>query len=125
MANAKLVCVFMFCMVIAPMVTEAQTCNQIINSFGSCFSYITRQGFPYPSFDCCLAMRSISNCNHKAACNCLKGFIVSFRGIDFNLAESLPRLCGVNLPYKISPSASCDILSEEKMFNSLLALREE
>ena len=46
--------------------------------------------------------------DRQTACNCLKRAANSVSGINLDLAGVLPQRCGVNIPYKISPSTDCN-----------------
>ncbi|XP_050214099.1 non-specific lipid-transfer protein 1-like [Mercurialis annua] len=110
MAGVKIVSLFVVCMVIAPMVTEAITCGQISSSLAPCVNYL-RSGGPVPPA-CCNGVRSINSAakttpDRQAACNCLKKAAGGIPGINQNLAGGLPGKCGVNIPYKISMSTNC------------------
>ncbi|KAK3405011.1 hypothetical protein EUGRSUZ_K01283 [Eucalyptus grandis] len=43
-----------------------------------------------------------------AACKCLKSASGSISGINFGVVAAIPGKCGVNIPYKISPSTNCN-----------------
>ncbi|XP_049374996.1 non-specific lipid-transfer protein 2 isoform X2 [Solanum verrucosum] len=45
--------------------------------------------------------------DRKTACTCLKSAANSIKGIDTGKAAGLPGVCGVSIPYKISPSTDC------------------
>nr|DAD25798.1 TPA_asm: hypothetical protein HUJ06_027266 [Nelumbo nucifera] len=84
------------CLVVAVMVIAAPhqevaaiTCGQVVSSIAPCLNYLQKGGAVPP------------------ACNCLKSAAVSNPSIQAGLASSLPAKCGVNVPYKISPSTDC------------------
>ncbi|KAJ0734860.1 putative plant non-specific lipid-transfer protein/Par allergen [Helianthus annuus] len=45
--------------------------------------------------------------DRQTACGCLKSVYASNSGINLGFASNLPGKCGVNIPYKISPSTDC------------------
>ncbi|KAI6698668.1 hypothetical protein NL676_018792 [Syzygium grande] len=103
------------CMVVAnapPAASQASSCNQVINTLMPCVSYVLNGG-TVPSA-CCSGIRSLysaakTTADRQGVCNCLKSAI---KGIPYNannagLAAGLPGKCGVNIPYKISPSTDC------------------
>ncbi|KAF3667598.1 Non-specific lipid-transfer protein [Capsicum annuum] len=45
--------------------------------------------------------------DRQMACKCIKSAAEAISGINLALASALPSKCGVNLPYKISPSIDC------------------
>ncbi|KAJ0808143.1 putative plant non-specific lipid-transfer protein/Par allergen [Helianthus annuus] len=90
---------------------EAVTCGQVVGSVAPCLGYLRNGGSPPPA--CCNGIRGLRNqarttADRKAICNCLKSASSSYRGVSGNNAASLPGKCGVNLPYKISPSTDCN-----------------
>ncbi|KAJ9543341.1 hypothetical protein OSB04_023048 [Centaurea solstitialis] len=107
----KLACVVMACMVVfAPHAAEALTCGQVTGNLLPCLSYLRSNG---PLGGCCNGVRALNNAartpaDRKVACGCLKNAYSSFPGINQGKASSLPSTCGVNIPYKISPSTNCN-----------------
>ncbi|MCE3052255.1 tyrosine protein phosphatase, partial [Datura stramonium] len=49
--------------------------------------------------------------DRKTACTCLKSAANTIKGINAGKAAGLPAACGVNIPYKISPSTDCSKVS--------------
>ncbi|TLO70655.1 hypothetical protein FEG37_18550 [Acinetobacter baumannii] len=111
----KLSCMVVVMMVVllalsAPEV-EAVTCGQVVSAVAPCLGYLRNGGAPPPV--CCNGIRGLRNqarttADRKTICNCLKSASSSYRGVSGNYAASLPGKCGVNLPYKISPSTDCN-----------------
>ena len=98
------------CMVVVAPCAEAITCGQVVSSLTSCFGYRTKGG-PVPPA-CCAGVKGLNNAakstpDRQTACGCLKGVYASNSGINLSNAASLPGKCGVNIPYKISPSTDC------------------
>ncbi|KAK1428059.1 hypothetical protein QVD17_16886 [Tagetes erecta] len=90
---------------------EAVTCGQVVGAVAPCLGYLRNGGNPPPN--CCNGIRGLRNqarttADRKTICNCLKSASSSYRGVSGNYAASLPGKCGVNLPYKISPSTDCN-----------------
>ena len=90
---------------------EAVTCGQVVGAVAPCLGYLRNGGNPPPV--CCNGIRGLRNqarttADRKAICNCLKSASSSYRDVSGNYAASLPGKCGVNLPYKISPSTDCN-----------------
>ncbi|XP_074282567.1 non-specific lipid-transfer protein 1-like [Silene latifolia] len=107
----KFVCALFLCMVLAAPYTEATiTCGTVSSSLSSCLSYLTGKG---PSTSACCSgishLNSIATTttDRQAACNCLKSLASGITGLNYNNAASLPGQCGVNIPYKISPTTNC------------------
>ena len=112
MANMKLLCMVVLCMVLAaPLTTEAGLpCNQIASKLASCVNFLTKGGIPLPV--CCTGVRNIVSASkttpdRQDACKCLKSIATGVKGINYNNAASLPGKCKVNIPYKISPNTDC------------------
>ena len=88
---------------------EAVTCGEVVSAVAPCLGYLRNGG----SQVCCNGVRGLRNKarttgDRKAICNCLKSASSSYRGVSGNYAASLPRKCGINIPYKISPSIDCN-----------------
>ncbi|KAK4406279.1 Non-specific lipid-transfer protein 1 [Sesamum angolense] len=45
--------------------------------------------------------------DRQSVCNCLKSLAASYSTLNLGKAAGLPAQCGVNIPYKISPSTDC------------------
>uniref|UniRef100_A0A251UI74 Non-specific lipid-transfer protein n=1 Tax=Helianthus annuus TaxID=4232 RepID=A0A251UI74_HELAN len=61
---------------------------------------------------CCGGVKGLNNAakltpDRQTACGCLKSVYASNSGINLGFASDLPGKCGVNIPYKISPSTDC------------------
>lgn len=111
-----LVCmvVVMFIAVNAPSkATAAITCNQVVSNLTPCISYVANGGAVPQS--CCNGIRTLyglaqTTADRQTVCNCLKQAVSQFppyTGVNVGLATGLPAKCGINLPYKISPSTQC------------------
>ncbi|XP_042503634.1 non-specific lipid-transfer protein 1-like isoform X3 [Macadamia integrifolia] len=114
MANSgvmKLVCLVLACMVVAaPDAVDALTCGQVVSKLAPCLTYL-RRGGSVP-VTCCIAVRSLNAAakttpERRTTCGCLKNAYKSVRGINVAIVGGLPGKCGVNPPYKISPSIDC------------------
>ncbi|KAF5747674.1 lipid transfer protein isoform 1.1 precursor [Tripterygium wilfordii] len=109
MAGIKIVSMLLVCMLVAaPMATDAaMNCGIVINLLRPCVDYL-RGTKPLPPA-CCNGVRSLNSQasntrDRQIACGCLKS---AAGGVNANLAGGLPGKCGVNIPYKISPSTDC------------------
>ncbi|KAG6436646.1 hypothetical protein SASPL_101548 [Salvia splendens] len=56
-----------------------------------------------------------SHLDRQAVCGCLKNMATSYPGIDYGKIAGLPKECGVDVPYIISPDGEVMILSMEKV----------
>ncbi|KAK4342609.1 hypothetical protein RND71_038425 [Anisodus tanguticus] len=105
----KIACFVVLCIMVAAPHAEALTCGQVTSNLAPCLSYLRNTG---PLGGCCGGVRNLANSakstpDRQAACNCLKAAAGAISGINFGKAASLPGTCGVNIPYKISPSTDC------------------
>ncbi|KAI5655147.1 hypothetical protein M9H77_32334 [Catharanthus roseus] len=92
---------------------EALTCAQVTGAVRPCIPYLTSNVALPPT--CCGGIKSLlsqakTTPDRQTACNCLK---TAARAFPINLAKAaaLPGQCGVNIPYKISPSTDCTKIS--------------
>ncbi|KAL3715286.1 hypothetical protein ACJRO7_007079 [Eucalyptus globulus] len=110
---SKLACVALLCMVAAASVAEAAvTCGQVASALAPCIPYARSGRGPVPA-GCCNGIRSLNNAarttpDRQATCKCLKSASGSISGINFGVVAAIPGKCGVNIPYKISPSTNCN-----------------
>ncbi|XP_055812760.1 non-specific lipid-transfer protein 1-like [Solanum dulcamara] len=103
----KIACFVVLCMVIAH--GEGLTCGQVTSNVFSCIRYLRNTA---PLGNCCIGVRNLANLakttpDRQAACKCLKSAAAAISGINYGKAAGLPAACGVNIPYKISPSTDC------------------
>ncbi|PON51598.1 Lipid transfer protein/Par allergen [Parasponia andersonii] len=109
-AVIKIACVAVMVMVVAAPAAEAITCGQVTSSLAPCINYARVGGAIPPS--CCNGIRTLNNlakttADRQTACKCLQSAASTIKGINFSLVAGLPGKCGVNIPYKISPSTNC------------------
>ncbi|XP_049401743.1 non-specific lipid-transfer protein 1-like [Solanum stenotomum] len=108
----KIACIVVLCMVailVAPHAQAAMTCGQVTSGVAPCLPYLTGRG---PLGGCCGGIKGLlgaakTPADRKMACNCLKSAATAIKGIDAGKAAGIPSVCGVNIPYKISPSTDC------------------
>ncbi|OMO60055.1 Plant lipid transfer protein/Par allergen [Corchorus olitorius] len=107
----KLGFVMLLCMVVsAPLAQATITCGQVTSSLVSCISYLkTGTG---PLAPCCNGIKALNTAaattqDRQQACTCIKNIATTITGINYGLANGLPGKCGVNIPYKLSPSTDC------------------
>ncbi|KAJ0770952.1 putative plant non-specific lipid-transfer protein/Par allergen [Helianthus annuus] len=104
------VCLVLACMVVVAPCAEAISCGQVVSAMAPCLGYLMKGG-PVPPA-CCGGVKGLNNAakstpDRQTACGCLKSVYASNSGINLGFASSLPGKCGVNIPYKISPSTDC------------------
>ncbi|XP_011091590.1 non-specific lipid-transfer protein 2-like [Sesamum indicum] len=96
-------------MAVAPRSEAAITCGTVVSDLDSCLSYLTNKG---PLGSCCSGVKGLYGAakttqDRQSVCNCLKSLADSYTDVDLSKAAGLPGQCGVNIPYKISPSTDC------------------
>ncbi|KAG8363090.1 hypothetical protein BUALT_BualtUnG0005500 [Buddleja alternifolia] len=94
---------------VAPLGEAAISCGTVVSSLSPCIPYVTDKG---PLGSCCGGVKSLYGAakttpDRQAVCGCLKSLAGSYSGINYGKAAGLPGQCGVNVPYKISPSTDC------------------
>lgn len=95
----------------APLKVEAAiTCGQVTSGLMPCIGYLQNGGTLPPA--CCSGIKSLNNAakttpDRQATCNCLKNVAKQFPKNVVAGAAGLPGKCGVDVPYKISPSTDC------------------
>ncbi|KAF3627086.1 Non-specific lipid-transfer protein 1 [Capsicum annuum] len=105
----KIACVVLLCMVVVAPHAEALTCGQVQSRMTPCLPYLTGSG---PLGRCCGGVKGLlgaakTPADRKTVCTCLKSAAGSIGGINVRKAAGLPNMCGVNIPYQISPSTDC------------------
>lgn len=108
--SVAIICMVAVLSLCAPHAVEGLTCGQVTGSLGQCINYLKKGGVVPPG--CCSGVRNLNGLaktpvDRKQACTCLKSIAGSIKGINYGLAAGLPGKCGVNIPYKISPSTDC------------------
>ncbi|KAL1314719.1 hypothetical protein HN51_041541 [Arachis hypogaea] len=96
-----------------PKAEAAVSCGQLTNELMPCLSYILYGGNTVPQ-GCCNGVRTVFNTarttpDRQAVCNCIKSSIVGVPYTNFNIvnAAAVPKKCGVNISYQISPNIDC------------------
>jgi hypothetical protein len=109
----KVTCFAMVCLVLGiPLADAALPCGQVQITVAPCLAYLRRPGPSVPA-PCCNGIRSLNSQakttpDRQSVCSCLKSTALSLPGLNLLAAATLPAKCGVNLPYKISPSIDCN-----------------
>ena len=109
---AKIACVVVIAMVVAAPAAEALSCGTVSSSLAQCIVYARSKGGPVPA-PCCNGIKTLNSLaktpkDRKDACACLKTAAGTISGLNLGLVAGLPGKCGVNIPYKISPSTDCN-----------------
>ncbi|KAL0450915.1 UNVERIFIED_CONTAM: Non-specific lipid-transfer protein 2 [Sesamum latifolium] len=100
-------------LLVAPPSEAAISCGTVVSYVQSCLPYVTNTG---PLGSCCSGVKGLNGAaktkeDRQSVCNCLKSLAGSNSGIDLGKVAALPGICGVNIPYKISPSTDCSKVS--------------
>lgn len=122
MANlvARLVCFTIVCLTLGAttVIPKAQgevTCGQVVSNLTPCISYVVYGGATVPA-QCCNGIKNLfgmaqTKPDRQAVCNCVKNGVrnsgFTYSNFNLNLAANLPKKCGVNIPYQISPNTDC------------------
>ncbi|KAI4374223.1 hypothetical protein MLD38_012242 [Melastoma candidum] len=115
MASLKLVCITMVvCMVVlaSTAVDATISCNQVATSLAPCVPY-ARSGTGDVPGPCCDGIKKLNDAasttpDRRAACGCMKTAASNLKDLNFDVVSTIPGKCGVNIPYKLSPSTDCD-----------------
>ncbi|KAG5092454.1 hypothetical protein JHK82_051232 [Glycine max] len=108
-----IVCLVLGVISITPKAQAAVTCNQVVSNLTPCISYVLNGGKTVPG-PCCNGIKTLFNLAHstpdrQTVCKCIKNAVSAFHYGKSNVdrAAALPKQCGVNIPYQISPSTDC------------------
>ncbi|KZV40867.1 non-specific lipid-transfer protein 2-like [Dorcoceras hygrometricum] len=88
---------------------EAQIgCGRVVSYLNPCIPYVTGSG---PLGQCCGGVKGLygaakTTADRQSVCGCLKNLAQAYSAY-IGKAASLPRQCGVSIPYAISPSTDC------------------
>ncbi|XP_027336855.1 non-specific lipid-transfer protein 1-like [Abrus precatorius] len=114
----RLVCLAIVCLALGATIPKAQgavTCGQVVNNLTPCISYVVYGGNMVPA-QCCSGVKNLNSMarttpDRQTVCNCIKNAVsnsgFTYTSFNLNLAAGLPRKCGVNIPYQISPNTDC------------------
>ncbi|KAF4394634.1 hypothetical protein G4B88_009884 [Cannabis sativa] len=108
---AKLAAFFVLLFLAMAASSEAAiSCSDVIKDLRPCVSYLMN-GSGKPPAPCCsgvstLASAASSSADKKAACECIKNAAKNIK-LKTDLAQSLPKDCGISLPFAVSPNTDC------------------
>ncbi|KAL5133150.1 Non-specific lipid-transfer protein 3 [Glycine soja] len=110
-----LLCLLALGATIIPMAQGEVSCGQVVSNLTPCISYVLYGGATVPA-QCCNGIRNLygmaqTKPDRQAVCNCIKNAVrnsgFTYSHFNLNLAANLPKNCGVNIPYQISPDTDC------------------
>ncbi|XP_073147951.1 non-specific lipid-transfer protein 1-like [Henckelia pumila] len=109
----KAMCTVLVALAVAtPPAAQGQiSCGAVTSALAPCFDYVLRGGQTVPN-NCCNGVQSLykeasSTAARQAVCYCLKSITSTVAAPIVANAASLPKKCGVYIPYTISPSIDC------------------
>ncbi|XP_070043868.1 non-specific lipid-transfer protein 2-like [Nicotiana tomentosiformis] len=105
----KIACFVLLCMVVVEPNGGHTCCGQVQSGLAPCLPYLQCRG---PLGSCCGGVKGLLGAartpvDRKTACTCLKSAANAITGTNIGKVAGLPSACGVNIPYKISPSTDC------------------
>ncbi|KAK4425039.1 Non-specific lipid-transfer protein 2 [Sesamum alatum] len=106
----KSVCMMIIAAILVARGSEAAvSCGTVVSYMNACIPYVTGKG---PLGGCCGGVKGLyaaakTTPDRQSVCSCLKSLAASYSTINLGKAAGLPGQCGVNIPYKISPSTDC------------------
>ncbi|EXC23821.1 Non-specific lipid-transfer protein [Morus notabilis] len=112
-SSVKIACVVVIAMVVvAAPAAEALSCGAVSSNLAPCINYAKSGLGPVPG-GCCTGIRNVNSMartskDRQDACRCLQNAATAIKGLKLNVIAGLPSKCGVNIPYKISPSTNCN-----------------
>ncbi|KAL2326678.1 hypothetical protein Fmac_025736 [Flemingia macrophylla] len=109
----KITFLIVLCMVLSIPKGEAiLSCPQVLYTVSPCLGYLMGHGGDVPAL-CCDGVRFLNNqaCNtpdRQEACKCLQTVVQNLPILNLTTLAALPTNCGVDLPFKITPSIDCN-----------------
>ncbi|XP_057771298.1 non-specific lipid-transfer protein 1-like [Salvia miltiorrhiza] len=94
---------------VSPRSEAAITCGTVVSRLTPCLPYVTGKG---PIGKCCDGIKALHESattteDRQSVCGCLKSMATAYPGVDYGKAAGLPKECGVDVPYVISPDIDC------------------
>ncbi|KAK7394972.1 hypothetical protein VNO78_15513 [Psophocarpus tetragonolobus] len=98
---------------IIPLAEAEIPCGEVQFTVAPCIAYLTGPGGAVPPA-CCNGVRRLNSQakitpDRQAVCRCLKSTVLSLPALNLVSLAALPAKCGVNLPYKVSPTVDCSM----------------
>ncbi|KAI5665058.1 hypothetical protein M9H77_24381 [Catharanthus roseus] len=107
----KLVSLMILSMLMNSSSGEAITCIEIGTAIYPCLLYYVIGGKIFP--ECCNGLKSVVKLTNatlddrRNLCSCFKNFTLGGTDDQIQRLASVPKQCGVNLTYNISPNVNC------------------
>ncbi|KAL1368833.1 hypothetical protein HN51_022970 [Arachis hypogaea] len=104
----------MMCMIM-DLISLAQagpSCGNVQDALSPCIRYVTGIDNNVPGA-CCNGIKKVKSQSkttqdRRSVCKCIKTTAHSIKKLNIHKLAGLPAKCGVNLPYKLSPSIDCN-----------------
>ncbi|KAL9315198.1 hypothetical protein ACSQ67_016199 [Phaseolus vulgaris] len=98
---------------IMPSAEAAIPCGSVQLAVAPCISYLTGPAGTKVPAPCCNGVKRVNDQSkttpdRQAVCSCLKNTALRIPGINVPRLAALAGACGVNLPYKVTPSIDCN-----------------
>ncbi|KAL2330534.1 hypothetical protein Fmac_018115 [Flemingia macrophylla] len=95
-----------------PFGDAALSCPQVQFTVAPCLGYLRGPSGTVPTL-CCNAVRTLNNKarttpDRQGTCRCLRVIVQNLPRLNLATLAALPTKCGVNLPYKATPSIDCN-----------------
>ncbi|KAH7564755.1 hypothetical protein ACOSP7_021514 [Xanthoceras sorbifolium] len=115
MATSKIFTVAFMVMLVSislvpPHVNAQVTCEQITLWLTPCIGYSVVGGVVPGA--CCQGIKTALAAkktveDRRMGCNCVKDLAAKIPGLNYDRVNEIPGICGITIPYKISPSLDC------------------
>ncbi|ESW12083.1 hypothetical protein PHAVU_008G083400 [Phaseolus vulgaris] len=101
---------------IMPSAEAAIPCGSVQLAVAPCISYLTGPAGTKVPAPCCNGVKRVNDQSkttpdRQAVCSCLKNTALRIPGINVPRLAALAGACGVNLPYKVTPSIDCNTVT--------------
>ncbi|KAK9124723.1 hypothetical protein Sjap_014325 [Stephania japonica] len=92
-------------------VDAAITCADVTRSASSCILYVTGAVAGAPT-TCCAGIKNLNSMattreDRQTVCGCIKASVQKMKNLHPDRLSGLPHLCGVSIPYQLSPTMDC------------------
>ncbi|XP_039684108.1 non-specific lipid-transfer protein [Medicago truncatula] len=107
----KVTCLAMICLVLGiPLASAAPSCPAVQQTLTTCLLYATNPHGPPPE-PCCNGIKTLHGqsqtpLDRRDVCGCLKSMMTNLK-LNLPAVATLPKECGVDLGYVISPDMDC------------------
>ncbi|KEH40980.1 putative plant lipid transfer protein/Par allergen [Medicago truncatula] len=108
----KVTCLAMICLVLSiPLANSAPSCPEVQQTLAPCGPYLIQPGPPPPPEPCCNGVKTLNDQartqqDRRDVCGCLKSIVANPK-LNLPAVASLPKDCGVDIGYVISPDMDC------------------